>query len=69
MHFCTRSWRNTDRNWTGEEKTERKKGARDGDMGGKNISLAFQLAFSTSNVKLRYTNINQFPIRRVSPYS
>jgi hypothetical protein len=34
----------------------------------KKLSLAFQLAFSTSNVKLHYTSFNKFPIRRVSPF-
>jgi hypothetical protein len=35
-HYYTRSWRNADRNWAGEEKRKGKrkerKGARDGDM-------------------------------------
>jgi hypothetical protein len=46
-----------------------RKGDKNGDIKENKLSLFFQLAFYTSNVKLHYTSINQFPIRRVSPYS
>jgi hypothetical protein len=54
------------RNGKENEKEERELGM---EIWKKKLSLAFQLAFSTSNVKLHYTSINQFSIRRVSPYS